>query len=375
MAGIYLHIPYCKFRCIYCDFYKETDESSIDAFGEAVCREMELRKEEIQETVHTVYFGGGTPSRLNKYHFDQIFSSLFNNFQIDRNAEITLEANPDDLTSDYIGMLQTLPINRISIGIQSFDDAELQFLSRRHSARQAVDAVHRCQRAGYDNISIDLMYGLPKQTIEMWESNLQLAMDLNIQHISAYHLIFEEHTKLYTMLQRGKVRPAPDELSVAMFDLLIKTTAQHGFEFYEVSNFAKNQLYSRHNTSYWQNKPYLGLGPSAHSYNGSQRLWNVSSIEKYIQSIHKEELCLTSENLTFQDKYNEFVLTAIRTKWGVDLKQLRKKFGLQQHNYCLKHVQKHIDSEAAYIEGDFLKLTLKGVFMADGVASDLMWVE
>lgn len=375
MAGIYLHIPYCKFRCIYCDFYKETDESNIDAFAKAICHEIILRKDELRETVDTVYFGGGTPSRLNKHHFDQIFKSLFNNFQIAADAEITVEANPDDLTSDYIGMLQTLPVNRISIGIQSFDDAELRFLSRRHTAQKAVDAVHRCQHAGYDNISIDLMYGLPKQTIEMWKSNLRVAMELDIQHISAYHLIFEEQTKLYTMLQRGKVTPAPDELSVEMFDLLLETVSLNGFEYYETSNFAKNGLYSRHNTSYWQNKHYLGLGPSAHSYNGEQRSWNISSLEKYIQSINKNELNQTSENLTVQQKYNEFVLTAIRTKWGVDLKQLKEKFGTAPYYYCMKNIQKHTERGFAFIESDRLKLTRKGLFMADGVASDLMWVE
>lgn len=375
MVGIYLHIPYCKFRCIYCDFYKETDETNIDAFSEAICAEMTFRKAELQESVETVYFGGGTPSRLHGKHFNDIFDSLFRNFQISPDAEITIEANPDDLTSDYIQMLQSLPVNRISIGIQSFDDAELRFLSRRHSAQQAIDAVERCQQAGYDNISIDLMYGLPNQTMEMWKSNLQTAMQLNVQHISAYHLIYEEHTKLYTMLQRGKVRPIPDELSVEMFDVLMDVVSKNGFEYYETSNFAKNQRYSKHNTSYWQSKHYLGLGPSAHSYNGDQRSWNIASIEKYIRSIQKGELNREIETLSRQQKYNEFVITRIRTKWGVDLEQLKAQFGNQKYDHCMKNAEKLIEKGLVFIENQHLKLTRQGLFVADGVAIELMWLD
>ena len=375
MAGIYLHIPYCKFKCIYCDFYKETDESNIDAFADAICKEMVLRKNELPETVHTIYFGGGTPSRLNKRHFNQIFDAMFSNYTIAEDAEITLEANPDDLTPEYIAMLTTLPVNRLSVGIQSFDDDELRFLSRRHNSRQAIDAVKNCQKAGFDNISIDLMYGLPKQTIEMWKSNLQIAMQLDIQHISAYHLIYEAHTKLFTMLQKGKVKPVADELSVDMFDTLLDTVSENGFEYYEISNFAKDKLYSKHNTSYWQNRKYLGLGPSAHSYSGDERSWNVSSIDKYIESINKGEMDRESETLTTAQKYNEFVLTAIRTMWGVDLNRLKEKFGMQQYDYCMKNLQKQMDAGFVTIEDNHLKLTRKGLFVADGIATELMWVE
>lgn len=372
MAGIYLHIPYCKYRCIYCDFYKETDESSMNAFVNAVCREAEVRKDELRETVHTVYFGGGTPSRMNKTHFEQIFEVLLSNFSIAADAEITLEANPDDLTSEYIEMLTGLPVNRLSIGIQSFNDKTLSFMSRRHTARQAIDAVKNAQEAGFDNISIDLMYGLPKQTMEIWESDLKTAFELNVQHISAYHLIYEPDTKLFDMLQRGRVKPIPDDLSVEMFFVLVDRMAENGFEYYETSNFARNGLYSRHNTSYWQSKPYLGLGPSAHSYNGEKRSWNIASIDKYIRSIEKGQLNQESETLSFLQKYDEYIITRIRTKWGIDLDFLKEKFGSELQDHCLKAAQKQIENGFLFIDDNHLKLTRKGLFMADGIAVELM---
>ena len=376
MAGIYLHIPYCKVRCIYCDYYKETDETNIDQFTEALCHEAEMRKHEIgDEVINTIYLGGGTPSRLHKEHMAMLFDTLYEHYTIAPDSEITIEANPDDLTDDYINMLATTPINRFSIGIQSFDDDELRFLSRRHKSQQAIDAVHAVQQAGFDNISIDLMYGLPKQTMELWKQNLQLAMQLDVQHVSAYHLIYERETKLYTLLQRGRVKPVEDELSLEMFDTLIETLALHGFEQYETSNFAKDKLYSRHNTSYWQNKKYLGLGPSAHSYDGDRRSWNVASLERYIASLNQNERDFEFETLTESEKYNEHVLTGIRTKWGVDLEVLREKFDAKYYDYFMQNVKKHLDSGFVFIEDNHLMLARKGLFMTDGIASDLMWVD
>ena len=279
MAGIYIHIPFCKTRCVYCDFYKETDENQIKVFTEALCTEAALRKNEVTEPVKTVYFGGGTPSRLDNQAFGEIFETLFSHFPIEEDAEITLEANPDDLSEEYIHLLRKLPFNRISIGIQSFDDGELKFLSRRHSARQAIQAVKLCRQAGFENISIDLMYGLPGQTPGMWEKSLRQACELDVWHISAYHLIYEKQTRLYALLQKGSVRPVTDEASTEMFSMLIDTLAQNGFEHYEISNFAKSKKYSIHNTSYWKNEKYIGLGPSAHSYDGENRSWNIASLE------------------------------------------------------------------------------------------------
>lgn len=375
MAGIYIHIPFCKTRCIYCDFYTITNEARMDDFVTAVCAEAQLRKEEIGESVHTVYFGGGTPSRLNARHFEQIFETLFREYSIDPEAEITLEANPDDLTNDYIEMLHDFPFNRLSMGVQSFDESELKFLGRRHSARQAIETVAACQQNGFDNISIDLMYGLPSQTIEIWEKNLQQAIALDIQHISAYHLIYEEHTRLEALRRNGKVRAVDEELSNQMFSLLIERLTENGFVHYEISNFAKDGLYSRHNTSYWSDEKYLGLGPAAHSFDGQNRSWNVASLTRYIEGINNGTLPSEIEHLDIYTQYNEFVLTRLRTIWGADIQQLKSKFGEELYNYCLTNARKYLENQLLKIENGNLKLTRKGIFISDGIMSDLMWVK
>lgn len=374
MAGIYIHIPFCKTRCVYCDFYKETDESKIKAFTEALCTEAALRKNEVTEPVKTIYFGGGTPSRLDEQAFGEIFETLFSLFPIEEDAEITLEANPDDLSEEYAHLLRELPFNRISMGIQSFDDGELKFLSRRHSARQAIQAVKLCRQTGFENISIDLMYGLPGQTPGMWEKNLRQACDLDVQHISAYHLIYEKQTKLYALLQKGSVRPVTDEASTEMFSMLIDTLAQNGFEHYEISNFVKGKKYSVHNTSYWKNEKYIGLGPSAHSYDGECRSWNVASLEKYITAIQSGGLLQETEKLTFAQKYNEFILTGLRTMWGVDLNLLKEKFGQELFDYCLQNARKFIREGLLVSKDNSLILTREGIFISDGIMSELMRV-
>jgi oxygen-independent coproporphyrinogen-3 oxidase len=374
MAGIYIHIPFCKTRCVYCDFYKETDENQIKVFTEALCTEAALRKNEVTEPVKTVYFGGGTPSRLDNQAFAEIFETLFSHFPIEEDAEITLEANPDDLSEEYIHLLRKLPFNRISIGIQSFDDGELKFLSRRHSARQAIQAVKLCRQAGFENISIDLMYGLPGQTPGMWEKSLRQACELDVWHISAYHLIYEKQTRLYALLQKGSVRPVTDEASTEMFSMLIDTLAQNGFEHYEISNFAKSKKYSIHNTSYWKNEKYIGLGPSAHSYDGENRSWNIASLEKYITAIQSGELLQETEKLTFTQKYNEFILTGLRTMWGVDLNLLKEKFGQELFDYCLQNARKFIREGLLVSKDNSLMLTREGIFISDGIMSELMRV-
>ncbi len=261
MAGIYIHVPFCKTRCIYCDFYTRTDISPKEDYVNALCKEIELRNSYIgKETVNTIYFGGGTPSQLSYDNFLRIFDTLNNNFEIAGDAEITMEANPDDLNIRYLESIKNLPFNRLSIGIQSFDDKELQFLKRRHSAIQAKEAVKRSQDNGFENISIDLMYGLPNQTMEIWQKNLHEAINLNIQHISSYHLIYEQGTRLYRLFKHGNVKPVNEDLSVEMFSVMIDKLSDAGFEHYEISNFARNGLYSRHNSSYWLDAKYLGLG-------------------------------------------------------------------------------------------------------------------
>lgn len=374
MAGIYIHIPYCKTRCTYCDFYTISNETQIDAFVNALCKEAVIRKNELSETVHTVYFGGGTPSRLHRKHFEQIFKTLFNQYSIDAEAEITVEANPDDLSDEYIEMLAELPVNRLSIGIQSFDDGELKFLKRLHTARQAIEAVKKCQEKEFHNISIDLMYGLPDQTMERWGENLNQAIGLNIQHISAYHLIYEEKTRMYSLLKAGKIKQVDETTSIAMFSILIDRLTSNGFIHYEISAFGKEGCFSRHNSSYWQNKKYVGLGPSAHSYDGENRSFNIPSLIRYIKGIESGIPDSSFEQLSQNEKYNEFILTGLRTMWGINLTELNNRFGEKYFQFCMDNAQKYLEQKLLKRDEDTLKLTREGVFISDGIMTDLMRV-
>jgi len=375
MAGVYLHIPFCKSRCNYCDYFSSANESRLDDYVKSLCVEAQIRKNELNENINTIYFGGGTPSRLQQTHFEQIFAILFELFSINPDAEITLEANPDDFSPEYIETLAALPFNRLSIGIQSFDDRELTFLNRRHTKQQAVDAVKHAQQAGFNNLNIDLMYGLPNQTIEMWQHSLQQAIALNIQHISAYHLAYEEQTEMLSLLQKGIIEPQTEQASTDMFSILINTLADNGFLHYELSNFALPDMFSKHNSSYWRGSTYIGLGAAAHSFDGDNRSWNVASIAEYIEAIEAKTLNQTAERLTIFEKYNEFILTGLRTMWGVNLQTLQNKFGATFYDFCLKNAQKHIDNHFLKIDGNVLKMLPKGVFIADGIVSDLIWVD
>ncbi|MBS5980727.1 radical SAM family heme chaperone HemW [Dysgonomonas sp. Marseille-Q5470] len=376
MAGIYIHVPFCKTRCIYCDFYTRTDMSPKYDYVSALCEEIKLRKNYIgAEDVKTVYFGGGTPSQLSESDFLRIFETLHHEFRITPDAEITMEANPDDLSPQYLATLkEKLPFNRLSIGIQSFDDEELKFLKRRHSADKAKEAVRICQSLGYDNISIDLMYGLPNQTMQIWERNLEEAITLDVQHISSYHLIYEQGTRLYRLFKMGDVNPVDEDLSVDMFSRMIEKLTAVGFDHYEISNFARHGLYSKHNSSYWLGKKYLGLGPAAHSYDGQNRSWNVASISKYIEGIRAENPNLEIEVLDENTRYNDFILTGMRTKWGVNLSDLESLFGTKMKVFCLKNARKYLDQGFLTEKDNILKLTRQGIFISDGIMSDLMWV-
>ncbi|MFA7140452.1 MAG: radical SAM family heme chaperone HemW [Proteiniphilum sp.] len=374
MAGIYLHIPFCKSRCTYCDFYTGINESQMDAFVDALCTEAALRREEANEPIGTIYFGGGTPSRLHRKHFEQIFDTLYRYYPIAPAAEITVEANPDDLTDAYAEMLGSLPFNRLSMGIQSFDNSELQFLNRRHTAQEAIDAVRRCQQWGFDNISIDLMYGLPGQSTALWQHNLEQAVALNIQHISSYHLIYEERTRMYRLLKTGRITPVSEETSREMFAMLIDRLTAAGFIHYEISSFAREGFFSRHNSAYWKDVKYIGLGPSAHSYNGKSRSWNVRSIVRYNKSGENGLFEREQEQLSLQERYNEFILTGLRTMWGIDLQKLKGRFGEELHDYCLENARRYIDQRLLQTEKGTLKLTREGIFISDGIMSDLMRV-
>lgn len=376
MAGIYLHIPFCKTRCIYCDFYSTTRSNVKERYIQALCRELELRKPYLgNEPVETIYFGGGTPSQLSKKDFEKIFATIEKEYGMQHCQEITLEANPDDLSPEYIKELTTLPFNRISIGIQTFNEQTLQLLRRRHTAGQAVQAVEECRKAGFRNISIDLMYGLPGETRESWKADLEKAVSLNVEHISAYHLIYEEGTPLYKMLLKQKVAEVDEESSVGFFAMMIDQLTQAGFQHYEISNFCKPGMHSRHNSSYWNGKKYLGCGPSAHSFDGKSRQWNVSSLDKYLEGIEKEIPVIEVERLNITTRYNDFVITSLRTMWGLPLNRLKEEFGEELTLYCLSAAQIYVNSGKLEIRDNTLYLTKEGIFISDGIMSDLLWVE
>ena len=376
MAGIYIHIPFCKRRCIYCDFFSTTQSEKKAEYVHALVRELEMRKDYVgDEEIETIYLGGGTPSQLSQEELEEIFAYIYKVYKVTPDAEITLEANPDDLTPEYVSMLRTLPVNRISMGIQTFQEETLKLLHRRHTARQAIEAFRRCREAGFQNISIDLMYGLPGETLETWEQDLQQAIDLHPEHISAYHLIYEEGTTLWNLREQNKVEEAEEELSLTMFKTLIERLTKAGYQHYEISNFCLPGLHSRHNSSYWTGKKYLGCGPSAHSFDGISRQWNVSSLEKYLEGIRSNQLDFELENLDLYTRYNDFVITSIRTCWGMPLAQLRTTYGDSLYNYCLRMAKPHIGQGVLEIKEDTLKLTPQGIFISDGIMSDLLWIE
>ena len=374
MAGIYLHIPFCKTRCIYCDFYSTTRSELITRYIHALCNELEMRKEYLkEEKIETVYFGGGTPSQLGEEDFQQIFKAIQKHYGLEDCREITLEANPDDLSKEYLQMLSALPFNRISMGIQTFDDATLKLLKRRHNARTATEAVRRCREAGYQNISIDLIYGLPGETKERWEKDLRQAISLNVEHISAYHLIYEEDTPIYNMLKQHQICEVDEDSSLEFFTLLIEYLQKAGYEHYEISNFCRPGYYSRHNTSYWKGIPYCG--PSAHSFNGTTREWNISSIDRYIKGIEEGQRVFETEYLGPTTRYNEFIITTMRTVWGTPIEKLKQLFGIEIWEYCRKMATPYLKSGKLEEYEGALRLTREGIFISDSIMSDLLWVD
>ena len=375
MAGIYIHIPFCKRRCIYCDFFSTTQSEKKPTYIHALCQELEMRKNYLEgEEIETIYLGGGTPSQLTEEELNEIFTSLYNIYKVKEDAEITLEANPDDLTPEYVSMLRRLPINRISMGIQTFQEETLKLLHRRHTARQAIEAFQRCREAGFRNISIDLMYGLPGETLDTWKEDLQQAIALHPEHISAYHLIYEEGTALWKLRDEHQVEEADEDLSVTLFKNLIDELKQAGYQHYEISNFCLPELHSRHNSSYWTGKKYLGCGPSAHSFNGSSRQWNIASLDNYLKGIASGKPNYEIEELDLYTRYNDFVITSIRTCWGMSLSRLRSEYGEELYRYCLRMAKSHLEQGVLEIEEDTLRLTQEGIFISDGIMSDLLFV-
>lgn len=375
MAGIYIHIPFCKKRCIYCDFYSTTSGHLKEAYIDALEKEIDLRKDYAEnEVIETIYFGGGTPSQLLPSEAERIINRIKSVHRLSRNPEITLEANPDDISEKFLDGLRNTDINRISIGIQTFNDERLKFLNRRHDSRQAVKAVGMCREYGYDNISIDLIYGFPEESGDEWEKDIDKAVSLGIQHISAYHIIYEEGTRLTRMLEEGKIKEIDEDNSIRQFETLMSKLKDAGFIHYEISNFCKPGMHSRHNTSYWQNKRYIGLGASAHSYNLGSRQWNIADINTYIKALNEGGKFFETENLDIYSHYNDYILTSLRTMWGADIAYIREKFGERLSEYFLKNADKYIDSgDIESRDGKYI-INEKGIFISDGIMSDLMWV-
>lgn len=377
MAGIYIHIPFCIQRCSYCDFYREigSDSKKIDAFVQALIHEIELRKDDLNgESIQTVYFGGGTPSVLNYDQFRLIFDVLHQYFTICSNAEITLEANPDDLTEAYLDSLSHLPINRLSIGIQTFNDKHLRELNRRHNATQAYAAVANARKYGFKNISIDLIYALPGQDMIDWEEQLDAALHLGVEHISAYGLTYEEGTPLWQHRKEGRIRETDDETAIAMFNLLREKMKENGYETYEISNYAKPGFRSRHNSAYWKFIPYLGFGPSAHSFDGKTRQWNVSSVQQYIECIRNHQSFFEQEILSKQDFYNDYVMVALRTSEGIDINYLHKRFDQELPDYCIQSAAPHLAAGDLIMNGQYLSLSGTGIHIANIIIMDLIKV-
>lgn len=374
MAGIYIHIPFCKSRCIYCGFYSTTLLDLRKKYINAVCREMELRKNYIREPFSTIYLGGGTPSLLDEAELTKLFLYINNVYDVDRNAEITMECNPDDITPEFTNMLSRLPINRVSMGAQTFADSRLRLLHRRHNSDEVKHAVKLLREAGIKNISIDLMFGFPDESLSQWKEDISAALALNVEHISAYSLMYEEDTPLWKMLDTGKVKEIDEELSLTMFKELVCQLTDAGYEHYEISNFARTGYRSRHNSSYWHQVPYIGLGAAAHSFDLNSRQWNVADLKLYIEEINNGIIPMEREELDNDTTFNDIITTALRTSDGIDLNAMETRLGKRYRNTLISAAGKHIEQGLLEIRHDRLRLTSEGIFISDMVMSDLMIV-
>jgi oxygen-independent coproporphyrinogen-3 oxidase len=372
MAGIYFHIPYCKQACHYCDFHFSTNTSSLESMVDAICRELVLRKNYLPEaTIETIYFGGGTPSLLPIPSLQRIFDTIYKHYNVTNEAEITLEANPDDLTPTKIRQLKSLPVNRLSIGTQSFHGEHLSLMNRAHNAGEALNSIRAAKQAGFKNISVDLIYGIPAPDHLLWRRDLEQLFALDVQHVSCYALTVEPQTVFGNWTKKGKFKPAEDEFTAQQFEILLEEMQKHGFIQYEISNFCKPGFESKHNSSYWKGVPYIGIGPSAHSFNGTSRQFNVAHNYQYLEALERDELPFTLEELSVEDRANEYMLTTLRTIWGTDLGYLKNQFNLDllvsQKEYLAKLQQKGL----ANISENKLKLTDAGKLLADQIALDL----
>ncbi|MWB94293.1 radical SAM family heme chaperone HemW [Flavobacterium sp. GA093] len=374
MSGIYIHIPFCKQACHYCDFHFSTSMKKKDEMVLALAKEIVMRKKEFEkEVVETIYFGGGTPSVLTTDEINFLINTIYENYKIVENPEITLEANPDDLSSERILALSKSPINRLSIGIQSFFEEDLKMMNRAHNSAEAIKCLEEATQY-FDNISLDLIYGIPGLTDEMWQQNIETALSFGIPHISSYALTVEPKTALKKLIDTGKIAEPQDEVASNHFMILVETLQKNDFIHYELSNFGKEGYFSKNNSAYWLGKKYIGIGPSAHSYDGEKRGWNIANNSLYLKSIQGDILPIETEILSKSDRYNEYIMTGLRTIWGVSLERIEKEFGFDYLNYLQKQMQKFLDDELVFIENNILKPTSKGKFLTDGIASDLFYL-
>ena len=370
MAGIYLHIPFCKQACHYCDFHFSTSLAKKAPLLKAIEKELILRKGEVEEEVQTIYFGGGTPSLLSRQEIDNLIDTIEEQYMVSEFPEITLEANPDDLSKEYLVELAESSITRLSIGVQSFFDEDLKLMNRAHNSGEALDSI-LWAKEHFENISIDLIYGIPEMTLARWEENLDKALSLEVPHLSCYALTVEPKTALHHFIEKGVVPPVDDALAQEHHQLLIEKMTVAGYHNYEFSNFGKPGFYSENNMAYWHGEPYLGVGPSAHSFDGEQRSWNVSNNSKYIKAIEAGELPLERETLTQRDHYNEYVMTRLRTMWGISLEEVRLRFGMDYYDYLMGQSEDFVRDNLLSINDEHLLVTKEGKFLSDGIASDL----
>ena len=374
MSGIYIHIPFCKQACHYCDFHFSTSMKKKDEMILALVKEIQMRKSEFKvEVVETIYFGGGTPSRLKIADLRLQIDTIYKNYKVSKNPEITLEANPDDLSEEYLIELSKIGINRLSIGIQSFFEDDLVMMNRAHNSVEAKKCLELATKY-FDNISLDLIYGIPGMSNEKWKQNIEMALSFGIPHISSYALTVEPKTALNKLIQTGKIAKPKDEVAEEHFQILVETLEANGFVHYELSNFGKENYFSKNNSAYWLEKKYIGIGPSAHSYDGISRSWNVSNNSIYLKSLEENKLPNEIEILSKSDRYNEYIMTGLRTIWGVSLERIEQEFGSEYLDYLEKQSRKFLNDDLLFVENKILKPTQKGKFLTDGIASDLFYL-
>lgn len=382
MAGLYVHIPFCVSRCIYCGFYSTVGIDKRDEYLDALQNEIEIRNEYLNEDINTIYIGGGTPSALSNKQLERLFRIIGkfveekNKYRITENKEFefTIECNPNDLDDEKIDLLRESLVNRVSMGVQTFDDSRLKFIKRRHNSAQAKKVFRKLRKAGFGNISIDLMFGFPNQTIDEWGKDIDEAIGLQPEHLSVYSLMIEEGTPLYNLVATGKVKEIDEEKSLAMYKLLCKKMEENGYEHYEISNFAKHGCHSRHNSSYWRDIPYMGIGAAAHSYDGHSRQWNISDLNKYIDGIGKGKVPFEREIIDETTHFNDIITTATRTAEGVSLEKIKREFGDKYLNNLMNEAKKHIANGMLEIADNNLRLTKEGVFISDSIMSDLIYI-